>query len=298
MVEAKGNRYLYDGHNRRVKQEDGNGTSYSLYSQSGVLLYREKDAFAGEGTSYIYLGKKLIAKYGDVTPPTANNDRQYHRPFGETINPPKDDVGYTGHKFDTDLNLSYMQARYYDPIIGRFYSNDPVGALGHSNIAHGFNRYAYANNNPYKYTDPTGEIPLVAVAIWVLKEVGGEVFEQTTGIPAPTTKNIAKYGMKKAMQQSVKNRKKIEGVYKFKEGDQEYIGQSKDVMKRIKQHASNKDKFSKDEAGTLETKEVKGGKLEREKVEQGMINDATGGRGAASDKVSNKVNPCRREECS
>ncbi len=45
-----------------------------------------------------------------------------------------------------------MQARYYDPVIGRFYSNDPVGF---KNI-HNFNRYAYANNNPYKYTDPDG----------------------------------------------------------------------------------------------------------------------------------------------
>ena len=45
-----------------------------------------------------------------------------------------------------------MQARYYDPVIGRFYSNDPVGFTN----VHTFNRYAYANNNPYKYTDPDG----------------------------------------------------------------------------------------------------------------------------------------------
>ncbi|WP_249118577.1 RHS repeat-associated core domain-containing protein [Pseudoalteromonas sp. NEC-BIFX-2020_015] len=45
-----------------------------------------------------------------------------------------------------------MQARYYDPVIGHFYSNDPVGF---TNI-HTFNRYAYANNNPYKYIDPDG----------------------------------------------------------------------------------------------------------------------------------------------
>ncbi|MFQ3189212.1 MAG: hypothetical protein ACI936_000336 [Paraglaciecola sp.] len=43
-----------------------------------------------------------------------------------------------------------MQARYYDPVIGRFYSNDPIGY----NNVHNFNRYA--NNNPYKFTDPTG----------------------------------------------------------------------------------------------------------------------------------------------
>ncbi|MCV2886484.1 RHS repeat-associated core domain-containing protein [Aestuariibacter sp. AA17] len=64
-------------------------------------------------------------------------------------------MGYTGHKFDTDLGLSYMQARYYDPVIGRFYSNDPIGFRD----VHSFNRYAYANNNPYKYVDPDGKAP-------------------------------------------------------------------------------------------------------------------------------------------
>lgn len=57
--------------------------------------------------------------------------------------------------------LIYMQARYYDPVIGRFYSNDPVDALSYlstPNSIHGFNRYAYANNNPYKYTDPDGKM--------------------------------------------------------------------------------------------------------------------------------------------
>jgi len=46
-----------------------------------------------------------------------------------------------------------MQARYYDPVIGRFYSNDPVGFYNF----HNFNRYAYAYNNPYKYIDPDGK---------------------------------------------------------------------------------------------------------------------------------------------
>ena len=53
-----------------------------------------------------------------------------------------------------------MQARYYDPVIGRFYSNDPVGSIAHlsgEQGIQGFNRYVYANNNPYKYTDPDGQ---------------------------------------------------------------------------------------------------------------------------------------------
>ena len=83
---------------------------------------------------------------------------------GETVAQVGDDLspasqqGYTGHVGD-NTGLVYMQARYYDPVIGRFYSNDPVDALGHlstPNGIHGFNRYAYANNNPYKFTDPTG----------------------------------------------------------------------------------------------------------------------------------------------
>ncbi len=50
-----------------------------------------------------------------------------------------------------------MQQRYYDPVIGRFYSNDPVGFKN----VHNFNRYSYANNNPYKYTDPDGRDAMI-----------------------------------------------------------------------------------------------------------------------------------------
>ncbi|MCV2886489.1 RHS repeat-associated core domain-containing protein [Aestuariibacter sp. AA17] len=78
---------------------------------------------------------------------------QNHRPYGSSIEGEADDIGYTGHKFDTDLGLSYMQARYYDPVIGRFYSNDPVGFTGEVDT---FNRYSYVANNPYKYVDLDG----------------------------------------------------------------------------------------------------------------------------------------------
>ncbi len=49
-----------------------------------------------------------------------------------------------------------MQARYYDPLIGRFYSNDPVGFRD----VHSFNRYTYGNNNPYKFIDPDGKMSI------------------------------------------------------------------------------------------------------------------------------------------
>ena len=44
--------------------------------------------------------------------------------------------------------------RYYDPQIGRFLSVDPVTA--YTNPIEAFNRYWYAANNPYKFTDPDG----------------------------------------------------------------------------------------------------------------------------------------------
>lgn len=67
---------------------------------------------------------------------------------------PTDSPGYTSHLQDHDLSLTYMQQRYYDPVIGRFYSNDPVGFV--ESHPSSFGRYTYANNNPYKYVDPDG----------------------------------------------------------------------------------------------------------------------------------------------
>jgi RHS repeat-associated protein len=66
-------------------------------------------------------------------------------------------IGFTGHYNDKDTELTYMQQRYYDPVAGRFLSEDPV--LTDANSGASFNRYVYANNNPYKYIDPDGRDP-------------------------------------------------------------------------------------------------------------------------------------------
>lgn len=114
--------------------------------------------------------------------------RFHYKPFGETIEAQQDDVGYTGHKHDVDIGLTYMQARYYDPVLGRFLSNDPVGFLGHlqrgNSPAHGFNRYAYANNNPYKYTDPNGEFAIVAAIPWAYAAIKSALFVGSAGAVA------------------------------------------------------------------------------------------------------------------
>ncbi|MBY0578584.1 MAG: hypothetical protein K2P57_06015 [Burkholderiales bacterium] len=59
---------------------------------------------------------------------------------------------YTGREMDS-TGLYYYRARYYDPTIGRFLSEDPLG------FAAGINFYAYVNNNPINANDPSGLDP-------------------------------------------------------------------------------------------------------------------------------------------
>lgn len=78
-----------------------------------------------------------------------------YEPFGRVGNrAARNGVGYTGHAEDAATGLTYMQQRYYDPQLGVFLSVDPVTA--YSNPIGQFHRYRYANNNPYKFTDPDG----------------------------------------------------------------------------------------------------------------------------------------------
>ena len=64
------------------------------------------------------------------------------------------DLLYTGRELDRETGLYYYRARYYDPEIGRFVSEDPL------RFAAGVNFYAYVENNPVNFNDPSGECPL------------------------------------------------------------------------------------------------------------------------------------------
>jgi RHS repeat-associated protein len=56
---------------------------------------------------------------------------------------------YTGRENDNN-GLYFYRARYYDPVLKRFISEDPIGLAG------GWNMYAYVNGAPTMFTDPTG----------------------------------------------------------------------------------------------------------------------------------------------
>jgi RHS repeat-associated protein len=84
--------------------------------------------------------------------------REGYRPYGERRLNQAPASGnrqfFHGKAFDPDSGLSYFGARYYDPLVGRFMGVDPEG-FDQEN-AHSFNRYAYGNNNPFRYKDPNG----------------------------------------------------------------------------------------------------------------------------------------------
>jgi RHS repeat-associated protein len=78
-----------------------------------------------------------------------------YEPWGETryqTGASPTDYGYTGQMQEGDLY--YYGARWYDPQIGRFIQPDTIVPSAQGTQA--FDRYAYVNNNPLRYTDPSG----------------------------------------------------------------------------------------------------------------------------------------------
>ncbi|MCI0711839.1 MAG: RHS repeat-associated core domain-containing protein [Chloroflexi bacterium] len=70
--------------------------------------------------------------------------------------------GYTGQQYDAGTGLYFLRARYYDPAIGRFLSQDPY--LVNTGNPVELNRYVYTANNPVNYADPSGLQTLVTKA--------------------------------------------------------------------------------------------------------------------------------------
>ena len=79
--------------------------------------------------------------------------------------------GYTGHEHLPWFNLINMNARLYDPVVGRFLSPDPY--VQAPDYLQNFNRYSYCLNNPVMFIDPDGEIvwwlvPVITAAVYAI----------------------------------------------------------------------------------------------------------------------------------
>ena len=65
---------------------------------------------------------------------------------------------YRGYYYDAELEMYYLQSRYYDPVIGRFISADGIAYLGAGGALLGYNLFAYCGNNPVMGYDPEGTV--------------------------------------------------------------------------------------------------------------------------------------------
>jgi RHS repeat-associated protein len=162
----------YDGDGRRIWATTGVTTTVFIGN------YYEWNVALGEGTSYYYAGAtRLAMRKGSgeaayfitdhlgstnklVTPTGAPlaGERQLYKPWGEnrlstllTLTR----YTYTGQYAQTEVGLMYYQARWYDPTLGRFAQADSIIPETSQGVQ-AWDRYAGMNNNPLKYSDPSG----------------------------------------------------------------------------------------------------------------------------------------------
>ncbi len=169
----------YDGLGDRIKETGPSGSktyTNSYVASGGEMLYLKN--VVGTSTTktvYLYAGPILVAIVTGTTTSYFHEDHlgdtrlvtqsgrngasvvfsTNYEPFGVQYGGSGSDpsVKYTG-QWSEAVGLYYNHARYYDPTLGRFVSQDPV--LGHLRNPQSLDRYVYAWNNPMNNIDPSG----------------------------------------------------------------------------------------------------------------------------------------------
>ncbi len=166
--------YEYDYKGLRVLKQGALGYIHYTFDDKSVLL--ETDANNQTLAKYDYGPDRLLSQnqqtegrsfylfdaLGSITDLTTTTGSlratyqydawgNYRATTGTTFNA----FAFTGHELDTETGLYYCKARFYDPTIGRFLTEDP--ADGKTDNPPSLQRYLYAYDNPTVYWDPTGE---------------------------------------------------------------------------------------------------------------------------------------------
>ena len=157
--------YVYNVNGYRIRKTDGDGnTTNYVFDLEGKVL---EESTATETYDYAYLGSKHLARMTDDETLYYGTDHLGSTilmtdetgeavwtgvvtPFAdqENVDGLDESVKYTGKDLDEDAGLYYFNARWYDPLNGRFITEDPV--------RDGLNWFVYVGNNPLRYVDPSG----------------------------------------------------------------------------------------------------------------------------------------------
>ncbi len=157
--------YLYDSANV-VEEADGSGNLLAHYTQgtgidaplaevrAGTTSYYEQDGLGSvsslSSSAGVLASTYAYDSFGKLTTST-----------GTLTNP----LRYTGRESDSETGLLEYRARYYDPSIGRFISEDGF------RFQSGVNFYSYTSDNPVNFIDPSGYIPCsVDVRCWPIEK--------------------------------------------------------------------------------------------------------------------------------
>ena len=128
-------------------------TTKRYYTINGITV-GVRDSVSGQ-VSYL-LGDNLGSTSMTVNATTGSVAAQRYLPYGgirSSSGTQATEKGWIGQTKDSSTGLQYLNARYYDPALGRFAAVDPL--ISGTNVG-SLDAYGYANDSPITNSDPTG----------------------------------------------------------------------------------------------------------------------------------------------
>ncbi len=142
-------RYVYDSRDALVDLNADWSVATTYLNGPGIDNHLRQTS-ATTGVSYFL--NDHMGSTATLTDASGNPvEQESYDSFGNSAGSARTRYGYTGRERDSDTGMLYYRARFYDPQVGRFISEDPIGFRGGD-----VNLYAYVKNHPLGSIDPAG----------------------------------------------------------------------------------------------------------------------------------------------